>query len=139
MPVRTRPNFGQCRSIYLVGSSFHILEIQADADEGIDVGYLEQTLERATGLLRSLADLYWRSVGDYLPAPSIGPAVAGSIDLFWERSDLTLLINVPRDPGKAVTFFGRRLEGSKISGVLGQDDSEPRHLTGWLMGEAAEL
>jgi len=60
--------------------------------------------------------------------------VDGSIDLFWELKDLTLLINIPADAAKDATFFGRRYQASRISGVLDKKDVEPRHLTGWLCG-----
>lgn len=116
-----------------ISSSKAILSIESDAEEGV-AAYTEETWQRAIRLLRILADLYWQAAGDYLPTPSIGPAVDGSIDLFWEKDHLTLLINVPAEPDKGGTFFGRRLQTSKISGVLDKDDLEPKHLAAWLTG-----
>ena len=115
-------------------SSRAMLEIEVDLEAGINEPYLEHTWQRATKLLRELADLFWQTNGESIPTPSIAPATEGSIDLFWELASLTLLINIPSDPSKDVTFFGRRLENSKISGVLDRKDTQPRHLTGWLSG-----
>lgn len=106
----------------------------AVTDPNPDLGdvYTETTWERATGLLREMAELFWIGTADYLPVPSIGPAMDRSIDLFWEIGDLTLLVNIPEGAEKGVTFFGRRSKDSKISGVLGAGDMNPKHLTGWL-------
>lgn len=117
-----------------INRSRAILRIETDASEGITIPYSEETWQRAIGLLREMADLYWQATGEYLSAPAIGPAFEGSVDLFWEFSDLTLLINVPADQSRDITFFGRRLRNSKISGVLDRRDHQPRHLTGWLSG-----
>lgn len=111
-----------------------MLEIEVDLEAGINDPYVEHTWQRATKLLRELADLFWHTNGESIPVPSIAPATEGSIDLFWELTGLALLINVPSDSSKHVTFFGRRLENSKISGVLDRMDIQPRHLTGWLSG-----
>ena len=117
-----------------IGESKRILEIEVAPDDGIDVQYSEETWKRSVKLLRKLAAMFWEDNGTFLPVPSFGPADAGSIDLFWELKSLTLLINVPADPAITVTFYGRRLEASKISGALERNDTEPRHLTGWLSG-----
>ena len=117
-----------------ISESRRILEIEAEPDHGIDVPYSEETWKRAVKLLRKLGELFWEDNGTFLPVPSIGPADAGSIDLFWELNGVTLLINVSTDVTIGATFFGRRLEASKISGTLGRNDTEPRHLTGWLSG-----
>ena len=117
-----------------ISESKSILEIEVALDEGIDVQYSEETWKRAVKLLRKLAEMFWEDNGTFLPVPSVGPADAGSIDLFWELEHLTLLINVPADVATSVTFYGRRLEASKISGALEGNDTKPRHLTGWLSG-----
>jgi len=117
-----------------IAASRSILEIQVNPDEGVTTPYSEETWQRAIKLLREMSDLFWQAASEPLPAPAIGPATDGSLDLFWELVDLTLLINVTADQSKHVTFFGRRLRNSKISGVLDQDDAQPRHLTGWLLG-----
>jgi hypothetical protein len=118
-----------------ITESRKILDIQVAPDDGIEIRYHEETWKRATTLLRWLAQAFWaENASSFLPVPSIGPAEAGSIDLFWELTDLTLLINIPADAAKTATFYGRRLNTSKISGSLGNGDTEPRHLTGWLAG-----
>jgi hypothetical protein len=117
-----------------IAASKAILGLEANPTEGIAVAYTEATWERAVKLLRELADLFWQARGDFLPTPSIDPAAEGSIDLFWEFGDLTLLINIPSDPAQGATFFGRRLATSKIAGVIDRNDVEPRHITGWLAG-----
>jgi hypothetical protein len=117
-----------------ISASRAILSLEVDPEAGITEPYTEETWDRAVKLLRSLAHLFLQASGELLPVPTIGPASDGSIDLFWKLNGLTLLINTPTDPAKNSTFFGRRLEGSKISGVLDRNDVEPLHLTGWLAG-----
>ena len=117
-----------------IRESKRILQIEVAPDDGIDAPYKEVTWNRATRLLRQLGKLFWTETSSFIPVPSIGPADSGSIDLFWELGDLTLLINVPADDATAVTFYGRRFKGSKLSGLLSQADTEPRHLTAWLTG-----
>jgi hypothetical protein len=119
----------------VISESKAILSLEVDADAGITEAYIQATWDRATTLLRALAALYWQATGDSLSPPSIAPAASGSIDLFWDWPNLTLLINVPSDASKGITFFGRRFNNSKISGVVGADDIEPRHLAGWLAFE----
>jgi hypothetical protein len=118
-----------------IKNSKAILSLEVDADAGITEVYTEATWDRAITLLRTLAELFWQAAGDSLKPPSIAPAASGSIDLFWEWPHLNLLINVPSDVAKGITFFGRRFKGSKISGVVGTEDNEPRHLVGWLAAE----
>ena len=87
-----------------INESKRILEIEVAPDNGIEVRYSEETWKRAVRLLRQLAEIFWEENGTFLPVPSIGPADAGSIDLFWELKGLTLLINVPADAAISVTF-----------------------------------
>jgi hypothetical protein len=117
-----------------IEQSKSILELQVDPDSGVDVAYASQTLNRATTVLRGVAESFWNDTGSYLPVPSISPAPGGSIDVFWEAATLTLLINIPAGAEKSSTFYGRNKSGSKISGSLAPGETEVRHLTGWLMG-----
>jgi len=60
---------------------------------------------------------------------SIGPADHGSIDLYWEKADRTLLINFPAMESVA-NYYGKKPK-SEISGRF--DPSEARaELALWL-------
>lgn len=89
------------------------------------------TLRRATDMLTEIAECFWYDTAKPLPTPSISVADGGSVDLFWELADLTLLLNISEEDDGA-TFFGRRRGESKLSGVLGRGDIEVRHLSAWL-------
>lgn len=116
-----------------IEAAHKILKIEVDPEAGIDVPYAEDTLRRAVDIVETLANIFWQDNPGSLPAPIFGPAVHGSIDLFWERDDdVSLLINVPGDNSAEPTFYGRRSGGSTISGTLARVDKDPRHLTGWL-------
>lgn len=117
-----------------IAGSREILDLELDPDAGIDTQYTEETWKRSVKLLQQLAESFWGDHGRSLPVPSIAPAVGGSVDLFWESEDQTLLINIPADPAKSATFYGRRRPDGKISGSLAVDDGKLRHLTGWLSG-----
>jgi hypothetical protein len=119
---------------HAITESKSILSIDVNPDGStISEPYLKATLDRAAKLLRTLADLFWDFDVASMPVPSITPADQGSIDLFWEYQGTTLLVNIPAEAAKAVTFFGKR-GGSTLSGVLEPHDTKPKHLTGWLAG-----
>jgi hypothetical protein len=99
-----------------------ILGIRNDAGMEDFVPYSRETLTRATSFLRRhmihahAANLFDTGV------PGIGPADHGSIDLYWEADDRTLLINFPANESDA-NYYGKK-PGSEISGRF--DPSEAR-------------
>jgi len=91
-----------------------VLDIENDCDDEDFVSYSEQTLSRATGFLRRLMIHAHASGTVGVGVPQIGPADHGSIDLFWEKCDRTLLINFL--PGEnSANFYGKKPK-SEISG-----------------------
>jgi hypothetical protein len=62
-------------------------------------------------------------------SPRIGPADNGSLDLFWEKPDRTLLINFSSKEPDA-TFYGKK-EKSEISGRFDPSETRPE-LAVWL-------
>jgi hypothetical protein len=115
-------------------TSSAILTLEPSPDDSPGAMYQAATLARAHTLLREMASLFWQATGDLLPVPAINGAGEGAIDVFWNLPESSLLVNFPADESKGATFFGRRFASSKISGVLGADDNQPKHLTGWLAG-----
>jgi hypothetical protein len=106
-----------------------VLGIEDDSESNDFVPYLQVTLSRATGFLRRLMIHAHSSKVVGIGVPQIGPADSGSIDLFWERGDRTLLINFPADESSA-TYYGKKPK-SEISGRF--DPSEARaELVFWL-------
>lgn len=91
-----------------------IVEIQSD--EGVDdfVPYSRETLSRATDFLKRY--MIHANSANLLGAgvPRIGPADRGSIDLYWESADRTLLINFPSDTNVA-NYYGQK-QKREISG-----------------------
>jgi hypothetical protein len=107
----------------------YILQIENDAETDDFVPYSRTTLSWATDFLqRQMIHAHSaRVVG--MGVPQIGPADGGSVDLFWEKSDRTLLINFPSSGGLA-SYYGKKPK-SEISGRF--DPSEARaDLVIWL-------
>jgi hypothetical protein len=91
-----------------------ILGIQNDFDSDDFVLYTLETLARATGFLRRLVAAAHLDGIFNVGVPKIGPADHGSVDLFWEKSDRTLLMNFP--PFESIAnFYGKKASG-EISG-----------------------
>jgi len=106
-----------------------VLGIQNDCHEDDFVPYTQPVLSRATDFLRRLM-IHAHAVNVVgMGVPQIGPADFGSIDLFWEKGDRTLLINFPAGENIA-NYYGKKPK-SKISGQF--DPSESRaELVFWL-------
>jgi hypothetical protein len=107
----------------------YILEIDNEEDSAAFVSYTKETLDRAVDFLtRQMIQAHSARVFG-MGVPSIGPADYGSIDLYWEKEDRTLLINFPSGSDSA-TYYGRKPK-SEISGRF--DPSEARvELVSWL-------
>jgi uncharacterized HAD superfamily protein len=113
-----------------IKSANYILAIGNEEDTDDFVAYSKEILERATTFLRRqmIHAHSARIVG--MGVPRIGSADHGSIDLFWEKKDRTLLINFPRDSNTA-NYYGKKPK-SEISGRF--DPSEARvELISWLV------
>jgi hypothetical protein len=107
----------------------YILKIGNDTEAGDFVPYSKSTLSCAVDFLRRqmIHAHAARLIG--MGVPQIGPADRGSVDLFWEKTDRTLLVNFPSSGGP-VTYYGRKPK-SEISGRF--DPSEARaDLVIWL-------
>jgi hypothetical protein len=112
-----------------IKSARYILAIENDEEADDFIPYSEETLERVTTFLtRQMIHAHSaRVVG--MGVPKIGPADCGSIDLYWEKDDRTLLINFP-DGVNTANYYGKKPK-SEISGRF--DPSEARvELVSWL-------
>lgn len=91
-----------------------ILTIQQEEGSEDFVPYSRETLSRATDFLRRY--LIHAHTSNLVGAgvPTIGPADHGSIDLYWESANRTLLINFPSTED-AANFYGKKPK-SQISG-----------------------
>jgi hypothetical protein len=106
-----------------------ILKIENDEEAEDFIPYARETLDRATRFLtRQMIHAHSaRVIG--MGVPKIGPADHGSIDLYWEKIDRTLLINFPNGVNVA-NYYGKKSK-SEISGRF--DPSEARvELVSWL-------
>jgi hypothetical protein len=112
-----------------ISTSKFILDLEDDDDPAVRP-YSDVTLRRAVDFVRRLA-LHAHSDGfRNIEAPKIRPASSGSIDLFWEKRDATLLINYsPLEPSYAY-YFGQS-DGNEISGRFKCHDDAPE-LICWL-------
>jgi len=105
-----------------IEAASYILKIENDTEEDDFIPYSKTTLSCAIDFLRRqmIHAHAARLIG--MGVPQIGPADGGSIDLFWEKTDRTLLVNFPSSGG-LVTYYGKKAK-SEISGRF--DPSEAR-------------
>jgi hypothetical protein len=97
--------------------SLRITKLADDWDGEGSVGYARATWERATRFLQEVASWHY-----YVQVPVISPAEDGTIDLYWQLPDRSLLVNfAPNENGPAT--IGRRQDGGPgLRGPVGADD-----------------
>jgi hypothetical protein len=112
-----------------INAANFVLNIENELEADDFVPYTRETLSRATGFLQRLMIHAHSANLVGVGVPRIGPADRGSIDLYWEKSDRTLLINFPAS-GSVANYYGKKPK-SEISGRF--DPSEARaELALWL-------
>jgi len=112
-----------------INAANFVLNIENDLEADDFVLYTRETLSRATGFLQRLMIHAHSANLIGVGVPRIGPADHGSVDLHWEKSDRTLLINFPASESVA-NYYGKKPK-SEISGRF--DPSEARaELALWL-------
>ena len=112
-----------------IKSARYILQIKNEDELDDFVPYERATFDRAVGFLtRQMIHAHAARVFD-MGVPRIDPADKGSIDLYWEKDDRTLLINFPAGT-EIANYFGKKPK-SEISGRF--DPSVARvELISWL-------
>lgn len=100
-----------------IEESKRILQLRVDWDDDQSPHYSQDTWQRAITFLRELA-LHAHSSGiTGLGVPSIAPSEGGSVDIFWQKDDLTMLVNIPSDPQRPATYYGKK-KGSELSSTF---------------------
>lgn len=94
------------------------------------------THDRAIALVKTIAAKHFNIAQAALPVPRVGPALDSSIDLFWKLSHSSLLLNVPHDPSEAATYYGRRQNGTYISGSIVPNDPGSLYIAAWIADRA---
>jgi hypothetical protein len=98
-------------------SSKWILDLKDNWDNEGSEGYSVETWERAIELLWQISELLEKdSLRDPIPMPKINPANKGSIDLFWDLDDCSVLINIPSREEELATYYGENKKKETISG-----------------------
>jgi hypothetical protein len=111
-----------------------ILTLSEEEDD-VFVPYSESTLSHAVNFVRRLmtrAHSAGLSGDSGIGVPRICPADKGSIDVFWEKQNGTLLVNFPAD-SKIAEFYGRKRD-NEISGRFDCEIARP-DLVMWLASE----
>jgi hypothetical protein len=118
----------------LIQSSKWILDLKDDWDNEGSEGYSVETWERAIELLLRMSDLLEEeSFRNPIPMPKINPANKGSIDLFWDLDDCSMLINIPSKEGFA-TYYGEHKEKEIMSGKFEKNyDFIVENISRWLL------
>ncbi len=117
---------------HVVHQSRVIMNLKYNWDGEQATGYDERTWARAARFALNHANLSLTLFGTSLPQPKIGPADAGSIDLFWAGDMGKLLINIPAEADEPITLYGQEARGGSISGVIPGEDLRA-DLAAWLV------
>lgn len=104
-----------------VKASCWMLDLAADWDEEGAIAYDEATWKRAVRFLCESAVVLWGETGIVVPAPEIQNGPEGTIDLFWESDEVTLLINIPVNPAEPATYYGSNKRGEDTRGTVFTD------------------
>jgi hypothetical protein len=112
-----------------INAASFILCIENEFESDDFVPYSRSTLSRATEFLRRLMIHAHAANVIGVGVPQVGPADRGSIDLYWETSDRTLLINFPAFESVA-NYYGKKAK-SEISGRFDPIEARPE-LALWL-------
>ena len=111
-----------------IEASREVLELEDNWDGEGSEGYTMVTWNAAVGLVRGLRHL--ASLFGQLPPPEIGPAEGGSLDLHWDLSTGSMLINVGAGANHPCTYFGQSVDGTTLAGKLELTDI--RFVAAWL-------
>lgn len=79
--------------------------------------------ERARDYLLDVAGRVRDRYGVAVPAPSISPGPDGGVDFHWRGGPREMLLNVPGDAAKAITFYGQDGAGNSIKGTTTSTDN----------------
>ncbi len=101
-----------------INKSRWILDLLDDWDEAGAPAYELQTWQRAVNFLCLSATTLWGDTGIVVPVPQIQNGPEGTIDLFWESDEATLLINVPVNPAESAMFYGSNNRGDETRGTI---------------------
>lgn len=101
-----------------VEKSRWMLDLRDNWDDEGAPGYAQATWERAVRFLLESALGVWRAYGIASPAPQIQNGPEGTIDLLWESSDFSLLLNIPVDEVEPASYYGSNARGEEMRGTL---------------------
>jgi hypothetical protein len=105
-----------------------MLELEDDWDGEGNPGYSEATWSRAVRFLLRNALSLWQERGVSVSAPAIHNGPEGNIDIYWETSKRSRLINVPAKSDEPASFYGHDAQGKEVKGTLDLSDTNQ-----WLM------
>ena len=111
-----------------VQRSRDLLDLKDDWDGDGAISIKEPTWRRMYAFLLRNATDFWEVTGAAIPAPKVGPAQEGSIDLLWKIGDRMLLLNIPEDSAQPASFYGEKGALDSIKGNL--DTASQSH---WLL------
>lgn len=95
-----------------------MLDLPDNWDEAGASAYELQTWQRAVDFLCLSATTLWGDTGIVVSAPQIQNGPEGTIDLFWESDEATLLINVPVNASEPAMFYGSNRRGDETRGTI---------------------
>lgn len=115
-----------------IEASRFILQLEDNWDEDGSPGYAEDTWQRTTQFVLSVARGYFSVSDTRIEAPKITPGPDGSIDVRWKAEKRSLLINFPASIEEPVDFFGSDKGQDTIKGTVDLS-SQNLWLLMWLM------
>lgn len=115
----------------LIKKSKSLLKLKDNWDGEGSSAISNKTWRRATNFIMQLAMSYYDFVNSCIDVPEILPGPDDTIDILWDFDKYELLLNVPSDINKPMSFFGLdKVSNRNIK--LVEDKHFDKHLVLWL-------
>ena len=119
-----------------IEESKYILELEENFDNEGSPPYEESVWRKAVKFITSFTLWMFEKTKKVIDAPEIHDGLNGSIDILWEQANYILLINIPKEPDKPLSFYGSDHKLANNKGTFPPFDPSKYHQIAWLFLEA---
>ncbi|MCK5135111.1 MAG: hypothetical protein KAR19_04925 [Bacteroidales bacterium] len=108
-----------------IESSSKILHYEEDWDDNGSAPISREAFGNATGFLLKFASWAYEYLKRSIPLPIISPGPDSSVELYWKKGKVDLLINFPADNLNIASFYGDDQSETIIEGTFPINKPQP--------------